>query len=323
MRILITGPFGNVGKSTLEKLIENNHDVIAFDIKNAKNEKSARSYDDKISLIWGDLRDYKQVREAINNDIDVIIHLAAIIPPLADQKPRLAYKVNVEGTKNIIKAIKSIKGNRIQMIYTSSISIYGDRRNDPFIKVSDCPNPNEDDNYAKQKLLCEAIIKRSNIPWSIFRLSYIVSPGKIDLDPLMFEMPLETCIEVCHTKDVGIALVNALKNPNIWGNTYNIAGGSQCRIVYRDYLHRMLDIFGLNGNLLPPSAFSSDEFHCGFMDTEESQHLLKYQEHTLEDYFEEVKKEVKSMRIINKLFPLINRPIAKKRLLKNSPYYTA
>jgi nucleoside-diphosphate-sugar epimerase len=209
------------------------------------------------------------------------------------------------------------------MIYTSSISIYGDRRDDPFIKVSDCPNPNKDDTYAKQKLLCEDIIKRSNISRSIFRLSYIVSPGKIDLDPLMFEMPLETCIEVCHTKDVGLALVNALDNPNIWGNTYNIAGGPKCRIVYRDYLHRMLDIFGLNGNLLPPSAFSSDEFHCGFMDTEESQNLLKYQEHTLEDYFEEVKKEVKSMRIINKLFPLINRPIAKKRLLNNSPYYSA
>ncbi|TXT55011.1 MAG: hypothetical protein BAJALOKI2v1_710007 [Promethearchaeota archaeon] len=323
MKILITGPFGNVGKSVLRELIKRKHDIIAFDVKNTKNEKSAESFKQKVSIKWGDLRNYEEVKEVVDQSVDVIIHLAAIIPPLADKNPELAYQVNVNGTKNILKAIKGIQDRQMQMklIYTSSISIYGDRRNNPFIQISDPPNPNREDVYARQKLLSEVIIQRSNVTWSIFRLSYIVSPEKLELDPLMFEMPLETCIEVCHTKDVGIALVNALKNPNIWGNIYNIAGGSKCRIVYRDYLHRMLDIFGLNGNLLPPSAFSSEEFHCGFMDTEKSQNLLQYQNHTLEDYFEEVKKEVKSMRIVNKLFPLINRPIARKRLLNSSPYY--
>ena len=107
----------------------------------------------------------------------------------------------------------------------------------------------------------------------------------------------------------------------MWGEIFNIAGGPRCRIIYRDYLDKMMDLFGLGTNLLPAESFSRNDFHCGFMDTNKSQTILKYQTYTLEDYFNEVKKKVKVSRLMNRMFFLIVRPVARNILLGKSPYY--
>ncbi|MHA1723465.1 MAG: NAD-dependent epimerase/dehydratase family protein [Promethearchaeota archaeon] len=319
MKILLTGAFGNVGLSTLEELIERGHDIRVFELKNDRNMKLAKKYENKVELIWGDLRNYLDVEKAVSN-VDIVIHVGALIPPMADKHPKLAEKVNVGGTRNIIKAME-LQKRKPKLIFTSSIAIYGDRREIPLIKITDPINPNEDDGYAKQKVQCEQLIQNSTLDWLILRLTYIVSMDKLALDPLMFHMPLETCIEICHTKDVGLAIANAIDKEDIWGQILNIAGGPKCRIIYRDYIHKMLDLFGLGGDLLPQEAFSNEKFHCGFMDTKKSQELLKYQRYSLEDYFEEVKKKVEFSRFMNLLFPLIVRPFAKRMLLSKSPFY--
>jgi len=49
--------------------------------------------------------------------------MAAILPPLALQQPTLAKRVNVDGTKALVEAIK--QQNTISLIYTSSVSVFG------------------------------------------------------------------------------------------------------------------------------------------------------------------------------------------------------
>jgi nucleoside-diphosphate-sugar epimerase len=318
MKVLLTGPSGNVGRSTLKELLKRKFEITVFDIENSRNKEILENYRKKINIIWGDIRNFTDIQKAVKEH-DVIIHTAAIIPPCADEKPDLAYEVNVEGTKNIIKASQK-EEKKPKLIFTSSIAIYGDRRKNPLIKTSDMPNPNEKDEYAKQKLKCEELIRKSDLDWVILRLTYIVSVNKIDMDPLMFDMPLETCIEVCHTRDVGYALAETVENQRVNGKILNIGGGENCRIIYRDYIHRMMDIFGLGGDLLPERAFSKKDFHCGFMDTQESERLLQYQHITIQDYFDEVKNNTTFKRLLNRCFPLIIRPIAKKYLLNQSPY---
>ncbi|MGV9173692.1 MAG: NAD-dependent epimerase/dehydratase family protein [Promethearchaeia archaeon] len=318
-KILLTGAFGIVGQGTLNELLNKDYyDIRVLEMENQKNKEIAKEYQDEVDIVWGDIRNLRDVKEAVKGR-DCIIHVAAIIPPLADEKPELARAVNVGGTKNIIEAMEEEPQNP-KLIYTSSIAIYGDRRQNPYIQVSDEPHPGEDQ-YARQKLECENLIKNSNLEWVICRLTYIVSMDKLDLDPLMYHMPLETCIEICHGNDVGLALTNAIESEDIWGKTLNLAGGPKCRIVYGDYIHKMLDIFGLGGDLLPKDAFSERPFHCGFMDTRESQELLEYQRYTLDEYFEDVKEKVKVSRFFIKTFQLIARPIAKKYLLDKSPFY--
>lgn len=316
LKILLTGAFGNVGLSTLKEMLKRNYDIRVFDIKTSKNKRIAWKYKKKVEIIWGDIRKEKDVRKAVE-DIDVVIHIAAIIPPLADKKPKLAEAVNVGGTKNIITAMESqLKKQRL--IFTSSVAVYGDRLENPLITPEDPLNPNHDDEYAKQKIECEELIRNSNLEWVIFRLTYIVSLNKLQMDPLMFEMPLDTCIEICDTKDVGLALTNAVENKDIWGNILHIAGGERCRISYREYLKEMLGIFGIGFEELPEEAFRRERgFHCGFMTTKKSQELLNYQRYTLDDYFSAVRKKVAIIRFFNIVF----KPIMQKYLLNKSHYY--
>jgi nucleoside-diphosphate-sugar epimerase len=294
MKILVTGAFGNVGLSTINELLRSNHQISVFEIYNKNNRKIAKKYKNKTEIIWGDLRNYSDVERAIEGQ-DIVIHLAAIIPPLADNYPELAEAVNIGGTVNIINAMKK-QGNKPKLIFTSSIAVYGDRRENPLIKVSDPLKPSRGDYYALTKIEAEKLIRESGVTFSIFRLTYITSINKLKMDPLMFHMPLDTCIEICDTKDVGCALVNAIECNEVWGKTFLIAGGEQCRTTYKEYLNNMMEIFGLGSNFLPEHAFEKKDFHCGFLDTMKSQQLLTYQKHTLNDYYNEVRQKIGSKR---------------------------
>lgn len=316
MKVLLTGAFGNVGLSTLKELIKRNHNIRVFDIKTKRNKKLANRFkNEDLEIFWGDLRNYKDVEKAVNG-IDIVVHVAAIIPPLADKKPKFAESVNVGGTSNIIKAMEN-QPKKPKLIFTSSVAIYGDRLENPLITPDDPLNPNPDDEYAKQKVKCEELITISSLDWAIFRLTYIVSLNKLQMDPLMFEMPLDTCIEICDTKDVGLALANAVVSEEIWGEIMHIAGGERCRISYREYLNEMLNIFGIGYDFLPAEAFSTKGFHCGFMTTDKSQRFLQYQRYTLDEYFNAVRKKV----AVSRIFTMMFRPFARKYLLNKSHYY--
>ena len=315
MKVLLTGAFGNVGLSTLEELIKRGYDIKVFDVFNRRNHKIAKKYRDEVVIIWGDLRNSKDVEKAVDGQ-DVIIHVGAVIPPLADRKPEFAESVNVGGTKNIIAAMEK-QTEKPKLIFTSSVAVYGDRVKSPLIKPSDPLNPNPHDEYAKQKIRCEELVRNSGLEWVTFRLTYITSVKKLLLDPLLFDMPLDTSIEICDTRDVGLALANAVEHDGIWGETMHIAGGEKCRVIYRDYINDMMEIFGLGRGFLPEAAFSKSGFHCGFMTTEKSQKYLNYQRHTLEDFYNDVKKKVG----IKRYFFIMFKPIIRRYLLRQSPHY--
>jgi nucleoside-diphosphate-sugar epimerase len=316
MKVLLTGAFGNVGLSTLDELLHQGFDVRVFDIPNRKNMRNIqrKPYKNRVSAIWGDLRNLQDVEQAVK-EMDVVIHVGAIIPPLADKQPEFAHQVNVGGTRNIIQAMETFCP-AAQLIYTSSIATYGDRRKDPWISTSDPLLPSSHDEYAKQKIEAESLIQSSKLTWSILRLTYITSMNKLKLDPLMYEMPLETCIEICDTKDVGLALVNTIDNPKVHYKIFNIAGGQACQTTFGEYLMTMFDIFGFGADSLPAEAFAHTDFHCGWLNTIESQKILQYQRTTLISYYDDVRKRVRSMHFWVILF----HPIAKQIVLNRSPY---
>ncbi|NHJ84678.1 MAG: NAD(P)-dependent oxidoreductase [Asgard group archaeon] len=320
MNILLTGAFGNVGSSTLDILISREDRIRCFDIATKTNIKKARKYrkyQDKVEIFWGDLRNFDEVKQAVSG-MDVVIHLGAIIPPLANQRPDLAEPVNVGGTRNIINAIK-IQEQQPKLIYSSSVAIFGDVRDKGFdylIASNDNFNPSPHDEYARQKIRCEKLIQESGITWVIFRFAAI-PPIDLKVDPLMYEVPLDTPIEFCHTYDTGLAMANAVHSTEIWGKKFNIGGGSECRIPYSDYVGKLLEAMGIG--ILPEVAFGDAPFHCGYMNTTESQRLLDYQKHNFDDLVSETKKRLGFVRI----FAIIFKPIVRKMLLSKSPHYKA
>ncbi|MBD3192886.1 MAG: NAD-dependent epimerase/dehydratase family protein [Candidatus Heimdallarchaeota archaeon] len=316
MKVLLTGAFGNIGSSTLSELVKRKHYVRCFDIKNKNNRKKAKKYrnNDQVEIVWGDIRNLEDVTKAVAG-IDVVIHLAAIIPPLANQKPLFAEKINVDGTKNLLSAMEQ-QPNQPKLIFGSSVAVYGDVRHKgtELIKVTDPYDPSPLDHYARMKIKCEKMIEKSTLDWVIFRFAAI-PPIDLKTDPLMFEVPLDTPMEFCHTTDTGLALAKAVDHPKVWGEIFHIGGGEECRVPYKVYVTRLLESFGIGG--LPAIAFSDKPFHCGYMDTTKSQGLLKYQRHTFDDLVEEMKNKSPFLRILTIIF----RPIVRLYLLRQSPYY--
>ncbi len=129
MRILLTGAFGNVGLSALEELLARGHQVRCFDLKTSANVRLARHYARKAEIFWGDLRSKDDVAAAVR-DVDVVIHLAFILPRLSacgvelEKEPVLARQVNVGGTRNLIRAMRA-QPVPPRLIFSSSLHVYG------------------------------------------------------------------------------------------------------------------------------------------------------------------------------------------------------
>ena len=95
MHVLVTGGFGSVGKSTVDELLKDGHTVRVFEKETPVNRKLARKYRKKVEVRFGNLLNVGDVRDAVTGT-EAVIHLAAVIPPLADRLPRLAEHVNIE-----------------------------------------------------------------------------------------------------------------------------------------------------------------------------------------------------------------------------------
>lgn len=315
MKVLLTGAFGNVGTSTLDQLIERGHQVRCFDVKTRANMRASRMVKNKVELFWGDLRHLEDVTAAVKGQ-DVIVHLAFVIPTLSatgvgsEVDPERARNINVGGTRLLIEVAKA-QPVPPKFLFSSSLHIYG--RTDhlaPPRKISDPPQPIE--HYAKHKVECEHLIRESGLAWAIFRLAAAL-PIRLVIDPGMFEVPLDNRIEFVHTRDVGLAIVNALDEERVWGKVWHIGGGPQCQYYQREIVGGVLEAVGLG--MLPEEAFTSIPFPTDWLDTEESQEVLKFQRHTLQDYTSEVVSILGARRHLVRLF----RPIIRAWLLRQSP----
>ena len=291
-KILLTGASGTVGLAVLKELctMKNEYEVTVFDEKSHKTINKFKPYKDDVEIVYGDIRDVNDLIKIVHNK-DVVIHLAAIIPPLADDKPPLAYQVNVEGTKRLINLLELHSPNAF-FLYSSSISVYGDRLKNPLITVDDKLNPSEGDEYAKTKILAENIIQNCELDWTIFRLTAIMGGHKIS--KLMFHQPLKTSLEIASPEDTARAFVFAIdKQMQLSKEIFNLGGGESCRIVYDDFLSHSFEIYGLGELDFPLKTFAEKNFHCGYYDDGDVlDNILNFRKDTLLEYFENQKRGV-------------------------------
>jgi nucleoside-diphosphate-sugar epimerase len=312
VNVLVTGAFGIVGTAVIQELINRQYQVRCFDIRNKKTKRTARKFRRRIDLVWGDIRDKEKVREIVKGQ-DVVIHLAFILPPLVNQQPDFAREVNVEGTKNLVEAIQE-QQNSPFLIYSSSVAIYGDVRNEKQpIQITAPYKPS--DFYTRHKLETMEIIQKSSIEHSIFILGFVPPLDRLVFDPSMFEMPLDTKIEVIHINDLAIAFANGVVNKDIWGKILHIAGGESCRSVYKEFLRRTMEALSIGQ--IPDEAVQGSLHHSCYLDTTESQKLLNYQKHSFDDIINEMQENNKMIGFLVKLV----RPLVRWYLLNKSPYF--
>jgi nucleoside-diphosphate-sugar epimerase len=302
MNILLTGASGTVGKEALLQLLEHKYPITVFDIETKNSKAIFAPYSNRIKIIYGDVTNKDEVEKACK-DIDCVIHLAAIIPPLADEKPDLAINVNTKGTENLIKGLETHSPNAF-FLFSSSVSVYGDRLNKYNINVGDKLQASVGDEYAKTKIAAEKIIQSSNLKWSIFRLSAIMGIGNHKMTGLMFHMPLNTKMEITTPKDTARAFVNAItKQEELIGKTFNLGGGEQCRITYQKFIEKNFELSGLGKLTFPAYSFAEKNFHCGYYeDGDKLEEIVSFREDTIDSYFEAFKASISGpQRFITKI----------------------
>lgn len=315
MHILLTGATGNLGKNALPELLRQGHRVRCFVRRPKTLEYIARRSAGVIEVVQGDMRQPADLAKAVQ-DVDVIIHLAYMIPPGSEDHPELARSINVDGTRHLLDAAASSQTRPPRILFASSLDVFGYTQDQPPPrKVTDPVQAT--DHYTTHKIACEEMVRASGLQCTIFRFADVPPLGLRAPHPIMFRIPLSTRFEVIHPYDAGLAIANGMCSNEVWGKTLLIGGGSGCQILYRDYLGRMLEMMGVG--MLPERAFGTEPYSTDWLDTEESQRLLHYQRYTFDDIMQQLTRIVGYKR---KLTALV-RPVARWWILRMSPFYKA
>lgn len=125
--ILVTGSEGFIGSHLVERLVSEGYSVKALVFYNSFGSIGWLNDLDKnilenVEVIFGDIRDFGQMNQAIRNS-DVVINLAALISiPYSYAAPRSYIDTNVYGTLNILQAALD---NDVSVLHTSTSEVYG------------------------------------------------------------------------------------------------------------------------------------------------------------------------------------------------------
>ncbi len=309
MRVVVTGAFGRLGQEAIERLLREGHSVVAFDVRNKRNEKVARRFADRVNVVWGDIQSPSEIAPCIAQ-CDAVIHNAGILAPASERHPALAYAVNVGGTKNILDAMRE-RDQPPVIVFASSLSVCGPRvPGGPPLTAAD-PAVGTD-HYSSNKAECEALLRNSGLPFVILRIGVSVgakaAAGDLsgDVFRVLFSIDPDTRLEWIHPEDVALAQLRAIETPAAWGKILMIGGGKECRLTFRELYGEMFDASGVGR--FPPEAYGSSVYYCDWLDTEESQRLLRYQRITFADFITELRHASRFTRPIVRLFsPLIRR----------------
>jgi nucleoside-diphosphate-sugar epimerase len=311
--VLVTGAFGNLGQMVLAELRRRGLRVLAQDLDNPRNRKLARKlrplYDE---LVWGDLRstDFKPLLLGCK----AVIHLAAVLPPVTESAPELAYDINVKATLRLIADIEQ-RINKPLFIYPSSVTVFGCPELPARLMCSHDP-VNPTDHYTRHKVEVEQRLALVDMPWAVLRVGVSVDSRTLGTDLSMlrklFNVQADNPLEYVHPVDVATAMVNAIDNPRAVGKTLLIGGGGDCRITQHQFLSAGLNALGIQ---LPRDMMGEQRYYTAWMETAETQDILQFQHHSFADYQQDMHRRLRWVRLLTApLAPLLMWLI--RRILK-------
>ena len=148
MAYLVTGGAGFIGSHLCERLVKEGSEIVCVDNFNdfydplikRRNVKGLQKKAN-FKLYELDILDFPKLQAVFEqNDIDVIIHLAAragVRPSI--KEPLLYQEVNVRGTLNLLELARRF--NVPKFVFASSSSVYGNNKKVPFSEQDNVDNP--------------------------------------------------------------------------------------------------------------------------------------------------------------------------------------
>jgi nucleoside-diphosphate-sugar epimerase len=226
MNVLLTGANGYIGSKIVQTLLGKGGKIIGVDLHSENVPSLANN--PNFQFFKADITNAETFHSEIK-EADVLIHCAALV----HNKSRENYfRVNCEGTKNILNFLDK---NRLkQIIFLSTVSVYGDI-SDSIVPDEDTP-ANPEDFYGESKLAAENEIKefseKYHIPYAIFRLvpvygdffllninKRIYLPGKMAFYKVGSG---EQCLSLVSVNNVVDIVTESIKNRSFFNETFNV-----------------------------------------------------------------------------------------------------
>jgi D-erythronate 2-dehydrogenase len=185
MHILITGAAGMIGRKLTERLVRdgalNGRPIAALTLADVMAPARPTGFSGAVECLASDITAAGAGDRLVAGAPDVVFHLAAVVSGEAETDLEKGYRVNLDGTRGLLDAIRAGgDGYRPKVVYTSSMAVYGA----PF------PEAIPDDfhltpltSYGTQKAMCELMLadytRRGILEGVGIRLpSIVVRPGK-------------------------------------------------------------------------------------------------------------------------------------------------
>lgn len=286
-KVLITGGAGFIGSHIVEKLLENNYNVIIIDnlssgsIENIPNSDTLKFY--QLNIEKDDLELVFQKETP-----DYVIHLAAQTSVnFSISHPYYDANMNVMASIKLLELCK--KYNIKKFITASSAAIYG---NPKYLPIDENHPTEPMSQYGLSKLTMEKYIKLSGIPYIIFRFSNAYGPrqksskesGVVAIfnnamknnEPIDIYGDGEQIRDFIYVEDIANICIKAI-NSNVENEIINFSTNKGVSLNQLFKVMKSLYNYTLNANYLPERI---GDIKNSILSNDKAYNLLKFTNYT-------------------------------------------
>lgn len=292
MKLLITGASGLFGSKMAETAAAGGYVVYSG---------YSQDYPVYGTPLRFDITEKTIVEKAFSNVVpDVVVHAATLTDvDKCEVNKELAWKINVEGTKNIVEAAKK---SRAFLVYVSTDYVFNGEKGN--YKELDSPSPLN--YYGLTKLKAEEFVQNTLEDYCVVRASVIYgaqpAAGKINfalwlINKLESKEPPKVLVDQWNSPTLNTNMANMtleIIEHRLTG-TYHISGAT--RISRYEFAKELARIFHLNADIIVPATMAQFSWPAkrpkdSSLDTAKAQHTLKNKPLQTQQALEQLKKEL-------------------------------
>ena len=269
--VFVTGATGKMGQETMKQLLarSSRFKVRILARASAKNKALLKKYMcPALEIVWGDMADYDTILKCVTG-ASYVLHIGAMVSPMADDYPEDTLKTNIGSTLNIIKAIKAQPDpDAVHFAYVATVAMTGQRLEPiQFGRVGDPINPSIFDYYGLSKVFSEWSVFDSGLKYwvSIRQTGQHPSAKEAGDLPIVTHQPPNNVLEWSTAIESGICMANLCEDwvpESFWRKAYNLSSGKDYRLTTWELMDINLGAFGM-----------------GLKDVQDSRMMAKYNFH--------------------------------------------